>query len=103
MRQVGLLAGRLHGHHVTDLDVEEIRLHRLGAEPFRLVQLYCFGSGRVGAISRSARPRALVRVLPIDLGMAACHQLLLGAGAINKQLRHGAHISVGGHTSNANQ
>ena len=38
--QVGLLTGRLYRHHVTDLDVEEIRLHRLWAELFKLVRMY---------------------------------------------------------------
>ena len=43
-----------------------------------------------------------MRVLPIDVGMTAGHQLLLDVGAINKQFCHGAPIPVGGHTTNAN-
>ena len=36
-----LLAGLADRNNITHLDVQEIRLHRLGAELFKLVQLYC--------------------------------------------------------------
>ena len=46
LRQISLLAGLADRNNITDLDVQEIGpVHELHAEPFKLVQLYCFGSG----------------------------------------------------------
>ena len=46
------------------------------------------------AFGMSARPPALVRVLPINDCMARGDQLLLHVGTINKQLSHRAAIAV---------
>ena len=40
LRQISLLAGLANRHHITDLDVQEIRPHQPGAESFRLVRAY---------------------------------------------------------------
>ena len=84
LRQVSLLAGRLHGHHVADLDVQEIGpVHELHAELFKLVQLYCC-SLSIKALFRAAD-------LGRSEGEALPHQRNTGDAADDRNRRiHGS-------------
>jgi len=75
LSQVGLLTGRLYRDHITDLHLKKIRPHRLRAESFKLVRLYCFDSGQsavapainnaVAMVSESSWLHRLAQCVPL--------------------------------------